>query len=300
MIKHLVHIGFPKTATTWLQEEFFPRVKNINYIDKHIVNELFANPDAFSFSAANVAQRLEKLDMQGGFLMSSELLVGTMNRGWLRGFWPTQNAQRIKECIPNAQIIIFLRNQPDLIASAYLQYVKNGGNYSVSRYLNSSNYNLFSFDHLNFLNIVGLYASLFGKENVHVYLYEDFVANKQAFLHQFCSEFDLDVDFSNVNLEPINTGLRVGLVLPKRIANAFYYKMFPFKHYLFPIYKWNVIQSFVFDYLNRLSFFGKRPKSKDLLGQKNYEFILNYYKESNRTLMEQFGLHAMSRYNYPL
>ena len=34
MTKSIIHIGYPKTATSWLQREFFPKVNNISIIPK--------------------------------------------------------------------------------------------------------------------------------------------------------------------------------------------------------------------------------------------------------------------------
>ena len=41
MSNRVIHIGFPKTATTFLQWEVFPQLKGINYIDYNACRKLF-------------------------------------------------------------------------------------------------------------------------------------------------------------------------------------------------------------------------------------------------------------------
>lgn len=46
-----IHIGLPKTATTFLQEKLFTQIKNIKYIDRHCIHELFSREDNEGFRA---------------------------------------------------------------------------------------------------------------------------------------------------------------------------------------------------------------------------------------------------------
>lgn len=48
--------------------------------------------------------------------------------------------QRLKTVLPNARIVIFIRNQTEMIASVYKQYVKEGGTHSPRRFLHPELY----------------------------------------------------------------------------------------------------------------------------------------------------------------
>ncbi|WP_439634711.1 hypothetical protein [Glycocaulis sp.] len=46
-----IHIGLPKTATTFLQEKLFTQIENIKYIDRNYIHELFNEEDNEGFRA---------------------------------------------------------------------------------------------------------------------------------------------------------------------------------------------------------------------------------------------------------
>jgi hypothetical protein len=83
-------------------------------------------------------------------------------------------AKSLKEVFPAAKIIIGIRNQPDYIESNYKEYIVHGGKLRFSHFIHQS----FAFHYglkskLMFDQAIALYAELFGKENLHVYLLED-------------------------------------------------------------------------------------------------------------------------------
>ena len=39
--KVLLHIGYPKTGTTWFQKRFYPNVENYKYYEREDFNSLF-------------------------------------------------------------------------------------------------------------------------------------------------------------------------------------------------------------------------------------------------------------------
>ncbi len=63
MIRPLVHIGYHKTATTWFQRRFYPRVAGRRYIPQPIVRRALLTPHALHFDL-EAARRLlgDRLD----------------------------------------------------------------------------------------------------------------------------------------------------------------------------------------------------------------------------------------------
>src|SRR5579862_36785 len=45
----IVHIGFPKTASTWFQRSFYPHVRSPAYVDRARVNAAFLKGNALDF-----------------------------------------------------------------------------------------------------------------------------------------------------------------------------------------------------------------------------------------------------------
>ncbi len=293
----IFHIGYPKTATTWFQENFFPRIKNHHFIHRDITNKHFFFSDSFLFNP-EVVKKSIGFSEDEKILLSSELMVTAINHGWHYGNYARTCAQKIKQVFPDAQIIVFIRNQQSLAASAYQQYVKNGGTFSMKRYLYSGRG--FSFEHLLFDKLVEYYDSLFGQENVHVFVYEEMRKDPAQFLNEFCKKFDFEVDLDKLSLAWVNRGLRKGFVPLIKFFNLFHFKPVGRKNYICHLPGViRFIQGFLLK-LNRYHIFGRYLKVDDLLSPKDLEICKNFYLESNRKLGERIGAEILASNGYYL
>jgi len=292
----IIHIGFPKTATTWFQESFFPNINDISFVEKEITNRNIINPNAFSFNKTEVLNTFKTFAADKKLIISSERLVGTFNRGWLNGFQPKELANRLNAIFPAATIIVFIRKQDDAISSAYQQYIKNGGTYSTNKYLNSSSFFLFNLDHLRYYEIINYYCELFGRDQVKIYLFEDFKKDPIAFVQKFATEHQLDCDWNRISFRPVNES-PPKLALPLlKLTNRFYYMGYPFKQYLIPIRGSRGIAT----WLSRSNTLGKKATKEQILSKHNLPYIADYYRESNNQLMNKLGVKGLEEYNYPL
>ena len=71
--RYFIHIGFPKTASTYLQTKVFPNIKNINYANNaEYVNKWLGKLRSFDTSyfkdKFNLYEKLEKKTIQNGFI----------------------------------------------------------------------------------------------------------------------------------------------------------------------------------------------------------------------------------------
>lgn len=190
--KKLIHIGYHKTASTWLQHQLlnnpdanFERYMKKGQIQKHIVE-----PHPLDFDAEAVKEFYETLvpeNPEHVSVISSERLSGNPHSG---GFDSKEIAERLHAVFPDAKVLIVIREQIDAIASCYLQYVKFGGSFSLKDYLSpetkrgSAFIPSFSFKHFNYARLINHYIKLFGKENVLVLTYESFRDNPSEFCKQ--------------------------------------------------------------------------------------------------------------------
>lgn len=102
-------------------------------------------------------------------VLSEENLSGHVYSGWNC----RRNADRLRRLIPEAKILFVIRNQESYIASAYLNFVNDGGAWTFDRWIADYSYPVSSiFDKLQYHRILEYYQSLFGKENVLVLPYE--------------------------------------------------------------------------------------------------------------------------------
>lgn len=227
-----IHIGLPKTASTLLQEIVFPELDEVTYVSRpytqenHAFNKLQYADDSL-YTAEELDEELNaifNLEPSKKVLISDELFSGApfynfLNRSLI--------AKRLAAIVPSAQIILFLRGQKDIIRSLYNQYVKIGW---FSEGLNGSfisspgkGFELSDFvkgrrhwnihnrfiNHRSFMNqyhflfyeLVNLYDENFS--NVHVFLYEDFLAQPKVVLSRLEGLFE--TKFPERVLETIKT-----------------------------------------------------------------------------------------------
>ncbi len=291
------HIGYPKTASTWFQESFFPKIKNIIFIDNIKTRHFFFDSDAFFLDTEEVYKIISSYKLDD-CLFSSELLTTPINYGWHNGCVSKACADKIKHVFPKASVIIFIRNQQSLFTSGYQQYLKNGGTFSIRKFLYSRH--LFSVEHLYFDNLINYYDSLFGEDRVHVFLFEEFQLDPQDFVKRFCEKFEFKINYSEINYKSINQGLRVGFIPLIRFFNCFHAKPLGKKYYLFHIPgTLRLINRFVKP-LNKFNFFGNYAKCSELLREKDLDFFRESYKESNRRLAERIDYEKLKKFGYYL
>ena len=129
----IVHIGYHKTGTTWFQERFYPAVRNRRYVPRATARAAFLQPGALHFDP------IEALHIIGAAadetILCEENLSGGLHNGGLAGALSKDVASRIARTLPDAQIVIFVRDPLSAIASAWVQYVKGGGTFGLRRYL---------------------------------------------------------------------------------------------------------------------------------------------------------------------
>lgn len=180
----LLHVGYHKTATTWLQltlfrpEHGFAQVMSHDEIFDHVVM-----PHGLAFDADPVREMLGERRAQGGAgsvdVVSLESLVGHPFYG---GRESEAYANRLHQIAPGGRILITIREQCRMIASVYMQYLRRGGTLSPAAFFSGETIGgFFGFDasHFEYDRLVALYQSLFGAGNVLV-MPQERIARDQA------------------------------------------------------------------------------------------------------------------------
>lgn len=211
----LLHIGYHKTATSWFQKNLYSRVRNASYLPRPLVRDAFLNTTAWRFDAAQA-----RLDLHSELrpIVCEEDLCGYPENGGLLEALSWDVARRLRETFPDADIVIFIRSQLDMIRSTYLQYVRSGGTRSLRRYLQpyppGSTHRrrwyknpLLTLDHFAYQHLIRRYRELFGKDRVHIFCYEQFTADPAVFVERFVRRFELDVDINTLNFARRNESL---------------------------------------------------------------------------------------------
>lgn len=188
-----VHIGYHKTATTWLQHDVFPRHQALHpYVAGRVWNDPFlrcivAESDGeFDAERARVAYetgllRLGGLEPSDVVVVSAERLSGHAASG---GYDTFRIAERLHATLPAARVLIVVRSQIDMIESEYRQLVGEGYPGRISSLWSSDAWKTASFDlgHYEYDRLVREYHGRFGPDQVAVFTYEGIVAERDRFL----------------------------------------------------------------------------------------------------------------------
>ncbi|MFC2112203.1 hypothetical protein ACFLTA_02960 [Bacteroidota bacterium] len=286
----LIHIGYPKTGTTWFQQRFYPNVKDARFIPRIDILDQIIRPYAIDFDTTQAVQYFHT-DGRPRILICEERLMVSVRSGGFNGFVMKELGNRLKTIFPEARIIIFIRNQVDMIASAYGQYIKEGGRSGIDDYLYHPKagfypgLSLFSFQYLEYDRILSFYQGIFG-DNLFIFPYERFSSDRITFLTDFTRTFQLDINLESLDFSRVN----------ERYHSTSYMR---FRNYLRIPRKINM-SLITRGWMTHKILFSKKQSSESILGKKNTEFINHYYRKSNQRLLDIFDMKEIRELGYPL
>jgi hypothetical protein len=221
-MRPLLHIGYHKTGTTWLQRHVFGDPES-GFSQMGGAQRLIA-VDPFDFKPQRIRRQMGR--MMGGAqglvpVLSSERLSGEPHFG---GYDSELIADRLAAVFPEARILLVVREQTSMFLSLYKEYIRRGGAASLRQYLAapSDGYWMpqFRFEFLEYHRLIRYYQGLFGAESVLVLPYELLQARPGAFLGRIGEFVGLRVPqpqarSANVSLSAFVLGL-------KRRANRYF------------------------------------------------------------------------------
>jgi len=196
----IIHIGMPRTATTFFQQNVFPFLPNytsFNLETTHfndVFNQLQFADDTF-YDKTKILE-LTKNWKEKNTILSNENFVG-------QGYFLNHNnrtiiAKRLSEAFPEAKILLVLRNQIDLLASLYSislewretkhidDYIwqpKKDKNIDVDSGAAKLYFNTYedyeNLEGYDYVSLINLYKTYF--KHVEVLLFEDFIHQPTKF-----------------------------------------------------------------------------------------------------------------------
>jgi hypothetical protein len=194
----------PRTASTFFQNEVFPNLEDFTCIgvDQTQYSEAFQRlmyQDESRYEEDAIRESLNRTT-HGNVIFTNELFVGQSL--YLASTNRTRNAQRLKRLFPEGEIVLFLRNQADLLESLYSIGVYSGHTAKPHEFVKFDTenseivnplYPTFSSreqtEQYFYSSLIRLYQGLF--EEVNVFLYEDFTTEPMAFMDQFCESLNV-------------------------------------------------------------------------------------------------------------
>ncbi len=198
----LLHIGYHKTATSWMQQRLFVPEHGYVQIARHPeVWQHVVAPHGLTFDAAGMKAVIAKglADLPEGKVpvISSEILSG---HPFFGGIGSDVYARRLKEIAPDARILVSIRSQMRILTSVYMQYLMRGGTSKPEVFFAGDpelGFYGFRAEHFEYHRLVGLYQELFGPENVHVVTQESLVRDMDGMAANLAA-FAGNAEFSGI------------------------------------------------------------------------------------------------------
>ena len=198
-----IHLGFQRTASTFLQKKIFTELSQIAYLGKPYspkINQVFKNYDTDKFKELIFSifrddnfyfdkKRFKKVTFKQNkkkniYLLSEEGLTSAIYVD------PEILAYRIKKIFGQVKLIFVIRNQLSAVESLFNQYYKkskfsfNFNDWLLkthrgdNEFYRSQKWILNQYDYNKYINI---FERFFGKECINILLFEDLETNKKLF-----------------------------------------------------------------------------------------------------------------------
>lgn len=183
MRKVYLHVGFHKTATTFMQKAIFPKLKQVNYIKNGRIKKEIGNIRLNKISdlaAENLTNFFKSFNNGKPILISFEGLSGSPLSATKRKpqFDILKDLRRVfPESEFDVHVIFGIREQVTLLTSLYVQFIHQGGVIGPKDFIRGRLKNNGSLNNFQFHQFIQEVYDLFGKDHTYVMIYEYFKGN---------------------------------------------------------------------------------------------------------------------------
>lgn len=304
----LVHIGYSKAGSSWLQEYFRSQNSGFNHIFSHtnLLYENIVSPHPLSFELSQAQKillsHLESVDTNQVPVVSSERLCGH----WASGGYDTKEiALRLKEIYPDANILIVIREQKSMISSIYRQYVRKGGSRKLNDFLfppgsGKGRYPMFNFDFLEYHKIISCYQNLFDKKKILVLPIELLKNQPLVFCNRIRTFSGLnELNELSFSVKARNEGISAFMANYKRFLNPLLCRDALNDYSIYYSGYFGLLMVPVLNFVEKMAPYSIRNKVEQKLSDGIKSIIKDRYKISNRESEILADLN-LSQYSYDL
>lgn len=308
----LIHIGYPKTASTWLQQGIFKEEDmgfsspwRSDWADPIVIDQ-FITVDSFSFCPQKTYSAFEKglkdAKEKGLYsVLSQEML--SCNFLDQSGYWGKEVADRLHSVFPQAKVLIIIREQKSMILSAYGQNIRKGGRQSIEQFISTENfksgrYPLFRLYVLKYDLLIKYYQELFGENQVLVLPFELLKKDPISYIEHIFNFVGIQNKIINQERFPLLTNANYKSFTLKihKIINNFF--IFPYRGYInsSDSFLWKCLWKF-FSLLDKYIPQKLQDQEKLYLDKIVSAYIKNMYIESNQKTSQLIKM-DLSKFGY--
>jgi len=230
----IIHLGMPKTATTFLQWNVF------HYMDVHYLWHIFHKGWIKNIIHYDKDLDLEKAKKKMNKHLKDDKKNLLSEENLYTDYLVKKDDRyiildRIKHIFPEAKIIFGIRNKEEILLSWYKQYVATGGTHGYEYFL-KNHMNQKKLDYEEYIQKLYEY---YGKENIFIYKLEE-IKNNQEKVIKDMSKF-IGIPFpKDYNRKPTNVGYSFETLKASLIINRLFrtklnpYGIIPFPHFVLP------------------------------------------------------------------
>lgn len=217
----LLHVGYHKTATTWLQRRIFNAAPFTAPYSFDAIVDGIVRPHPLEWDEDRARETFA--DRETGCVISCEELLGNPHVG---AYNAKELASRLAAVFPGARVLITIRRQPGMLVSTYKQYVHRGGVLTPRRYFEPGEADFrqprFRLAHYEYDRVIRLYHERFGRENVLVLTFEQFRSDPDAFLGAIARHAGVEPPILDESAAPERVSLCAGTLALQRPLNRIF------------------------------------------------------------------------------
>lgn len=223
----ILHPGYPKCASTWLQNAVFTKENGFHTHLPTFENEVieqFAWTNPVNFDSDLIKRSMLSESSDEKLYISHEALVGDPILG---NYWGFEVAARLAAVFKPAKVLLIFREQASYIYSSWSEYVTRGGTNSIDKYALSykdiKGYRpVLNLDFLKYDELYRQYGHHFGRSNILFLPLELLSKDNKLFIEKL-EEF-LETDFTRLSKEKKYVGNRGITTSILRHLNRIYIK----------------------------------------------------------------------------
>ncbi len=295
-MKQIIHIGGNKTASTLFQRHLFAIHPKIAYIGEDCANyneisqtlALLMHEDDSFYDETATREIFKQISNQPGkkvLVFSCEDIMGTRH--------PSVTARRLKNLMPEAQVIMVIRNQLTVWPSWYINhgaFLKLVPRRYWRRYVGFEEWLEYCFlfpyqtpvEAMNYNQYYDVFSKFFGASNMRVLLYEELQTNTQKF-------FDEWANILGLSAQELKNYLSDKIERPRNSQRRFKYHQWSSHS---PGFVKKAVESLLGKWLDR----GKPAEIS--ISDKWIQQIHSYYGPGNKALAEKTNL-DLKTFGYP-